>query len=313
MTMPSCSLWILVARTDVQFMMHTIPHLVRMSSFPFKEKVLAIDTAPLSGEKTLRPHVGTLQQVRDNCEKLLHQGIIDRVVDINYDPHYHQQIYLKHFGALMHQTHNFKGYPVLGSIFAIEEAKSDYILHFDSDMMVYQQPNFSWIKEGIETIEQHPELVSMRPLAGPPQPDGDFYQSADYEKGEGNYYRFKFFGSRVYLVNYKRFEQLLPLPIIWMPYRRKFVDKLPTNLKTWFNYFAHKGKLHSWEVLVTKKLEQTPYYRGMLSNSHAWTLHPNIRSQEFFEALPSIIERIEKGDYPEKQAGYYDLDLPLWI
>ncbi len=49
----NCSLWMLAARTDIPYMMHTIPHLVRMSNFPFTEVVLAIDTAPLSGDQVI--------------------------------------------------------------------------------------------------------------------------------------------------------------------------------------------------------------------------------------------------------------------
>lgn len=313
MTFPSCSLWMFVARTDVSFMMHTIPHLVRMSHFPFEEKVLTIDTAPLSGEKTMRPHIGTMEQLRENCQKLLEDGVVDRVIDIDYNPRLINRFYEKHFNARMHETHNYKGYPIYGSIFKIEECKSDYILHFDSDMMLYQTPEHSWIKEGIEVMENHSELMAIRPLAGPPRSDGTFDQKMAYHKGDGNYYRFKFFGSRAYLIKRKRLDQLLPFPIIWMPYRNSFMDKLPANFQTFLNYWTRKGKLHSWEVLVSTQLEQTDYYRGMLANPQAWTLHPNSRTPEFFQALPKIIERIEKGDYPEEQGGYYDLNLELWL
>ena len=86
MTVGSCSLWILVARTDIPFMMQTIPHLVRMNNFPFQERVLAMDTAPLSGDKVNRPGVGTLAELRDRTQELLQAGVVDRVVEINYDP-----------------------------------------------------------------------------------------------------------------------------------------------------------------------------------------------------------------------------------
>ena len=71
MGLPSCSLWFFTARTDVWFMINTIPHLVKMSQFPFQEKVLAIDTAPLSGEKVNRPGLGTMEELRACAEKLV--------------------------------------------------------------------------------------------------------------------------------------------------------------------------------------------------------------------------------------------------
>ncbi|WP_414542043.1 hypothetical protein [Nostoc sp. CCY0012] len=153
MKTPSCSLWIFVARTDTSFLLHTIPHLVKMNNFPFEERVLVVDTAPLMGHTVNRPFIGTMQELRECTEKLLEAGIVDRIVDINYDPSYHDSMYRKHFGQPIRFTHNYKGYPILGSIFKIEECKSDYILHFDSDMLLYQKSNYSWIEEGIKLMQ----------------------------------------------------------------------------------------------------------------------------------------------------------------
>jgi hypothetical protein len=65
--------------------------------------------------------------------------------------------------------------------------------------------------------------------------------------------------------------------------------------------------------MVSKQLEKSHYYRGVLADSQAWTLHPKARSPKFIEALPQIIERIEKGEYPPEQAGHYDLISKLWL
>ena len=304
---PSCSLWILIARTDLPFMMQTIPHLVKMCNYSFEEKVLAIDTAPLSGEKINRPGVGTLEELRDSADKLLKAGIVDRVVDINYDPAYRKKVYQKHFGFPLRQTHNHKGYPILGTIFTIEECKSDYMLHFDSDMLMYQNPNYNWIEEAITLMEKHSQLMSLRPLTGPPTQDGNLYQNQEYQKCEAGFYQFKFFSSRAYLIRRKTFDKLLPFPIIWRPYKNKFIEKLPINLQTVLNYLLKKGKLDSWEIMVSQKLNNTNYFRGVLSNNQAWTIHPKDRSSEFIDALPKIINKIEAGIYPPEQAGHYDL------
>jgi len=313
MTVGSCSLWILVARTDIPFMMQTIPHLVRMNNFPFQERVLAMDTAPLSGDKVNRPGVGTLAELRDRTQELLQAGVVDRVVEINYDPGYRDRLYLKHFATPIKQTHNYKGYPILGTIFTIEECKSDYLLHFDSDMLLHQKPDFNWISSSMKLMAKHPEIMSLRPLTGPPITDGTLYQNKAYEKDADGFYKFKFFSSRAYLINCKGFEQLLPLPIIWRSYRRKWLNYLPLGLKNSLNYFTGKGALDSWEIMVSEKLEQTKYVRGVLVNSNAWTLHPIDRSPEFIAALPRIIQQIEAGEYPPQQAGYYDLISKFWL
>lgn len=313
MVSPSCSLWFFVARTDISFMMHTLPHLVRMSNFPFQEKVLAIDTAPLSGEKVHRPGIGTMEDLHACTEALLAQGVVDRLVDFNYDPHYRARLYRKHFGSALSCTHNYKGYPILGSIFKIEECQSDYMVHFDSDMMMYQEPGSSWIAEAIALMENNPKIMFARPLAGPPTEDGQLLPPVKAEFNPQGFYKFKNFGSRLYLVNCKRFEQLLPLPIIWRDYRQSWLDDLPEGMKTALNLLTGRGKLDSWEIMVSRQLQQSDYFRINLTNPKAWTLHPKDRSPAFLQALPSLLERIESGDFPPRQAGFYDLISDLWF
>ena len=190
--------------------MQTIPHLVKMSNFPFKEKVLSIDTAPLSGEKVNRFGVGTMAELRDRAQQLLNDKVVDRIVDVNYDPPFQAQVYQKHFGSQLRSTHNYKGYPILGSIFTIEDAKSDYMVHFDSDMLMYQNENYSWIKDSIQLIEDYPELISTRPLTGPPTQTGNFKLQSQLHPQSQQFYQYKFLSSRVYLIKRQKFDQLLP-------------------------------------------------------------------------------------------------------
>jgi hypothetical protein len=310
---PSCSLWIFVARTDIPFMMHTIPHLVRMSHFPFEERVLVIDTAPLSGDKVNRPGIGSMEDLRRGTAELLEAGVVDRLVDINYDSAYHRRVYQKHFGSPLPFTHNYKGYPILGSVFKIEDCQSDYILHFDSDMLLYQSADYSWIEEGMRLIASHPELMSIQPLPGPPTGEaGKMYQAVPYEQDPDGFCKFKFFGSRTYLINRKRFDELLPLPIVLRSYRNNWLNRLPIGPKTLYSILTKKGSLDSWEIMVSRKLEQSHYFRGALTDPRAWTLHPKDRSPAFIQALPQIIKRIEAGDFPSEQAGYYDLIPNQW-
>ena len=160
MQSPTCSLSIMVARTDIPFMMHTIPHLVRTCNFPFKQRMLAVDTAPLTGDKVNRPGTGTMEQLRAYCDQLLSSGVVDTVVDFNYSDDYRQKVYRQHFGSDIKPTHNYKGYPILGTIFGIKElTESDYMLHFDSDMLLHQDPNYSWIEEAIKLLQKYPEVT----------------------------------------------------------------------------------------------------------------------------------------------------------
>lgn len=314
MSFPACSLSILVARTDIPFMMHTIPHIVKMCNFPFVQRTLIVDTAPLTGDKVNRPGIGTMEQLRDNCAQLLAKGVVDKVIDIDYSEAYRDRVYRKHLGTqYIKPTHNYKGYPILGTIFSIEEVPGDYVVHFDSDMLLHQQPEHCWISEGIELLKTHPEVMSVRPLAGPPHEQGILRQEKDYEHHPDGFYQFNTFGSRVYLIDRKRFDSFLPLPILWRPYKTDALNYLPTGLKTVLNYFTQKGRLGSWEVMFTNQLRKKKQVRANLDSPKAWTIHPNIRGAEFIQALPKIIEKVEQGWHPAEQKGVYDLRLDTWL
>jgi hypothetical protein len=308
-----CSLSIMVARTDIPFIMHTIPHLVRTCNYPFVERVLMIDTAPLSGDKLLRPGIGSIEQLRECCDKLLQQGIVDQVVDIDYSPEYRDKIYQKHFGGRVRPTHNYKGYPIWGTIYKIEQAKGDYMLHFDSDMLLYQKSGYSWIEEAIQILQQNPDVISVRPLSGPPNSDKSLHQNHPYElDASGGFYQFKFFSSRAYLIDRHRFNKLLPLDILWRSARNPLMNLFPSKLQTPLYYYFRKGKLDSWEIMVSQKLEKTSYIRATMSSPNSWTIHPVKRGDDFIQSLPILISKIEDGYYPLDQAGHYDLRWEAW-
>ena len=295
-------------------MMHTIPHLVRSCNFPFHKKLLVVDTAPLTGDKVNRPGIGTMEQLRANCAELIAQGVMDGTIDMDYSAGYQHRIYRKHFGTdRVRPTHNYKGYPILGSIYAIEEVPGDYILHFDSDMLLYQQPGYSWIQSGIDLLAEREDVMFVRPLSGSPTKDGSLFQKVDYSTDPEGFYRFKFFGSRAFLLQRQKFDRLLPLPILWMGYKNPWMAKLPPILLNEINTLAGRGSLDSWEVMISRKLEATKYVRATQADTRAWTLHPIDRGPRFINNLPEIIGRIEAGDCPAEQAGHYDLKLDAWF
>ena len=115
----------------------------------------------------------------------------------------------------MRQTHSSGGYPILGSIGALEESRADFLVHYDSDMMLYQEPGFSWIDEGIRLLEAHPDLLAVLPRSGPPHANGRLRQQEAtgeaFEPDARGIYCFKTFTSRVFLVDRQRFDRLLPL------------------------------------------------------------------------------------------------------
>lgn len=289
--MDKVELSILVARPDAPFMLHTIPHLVKACNYPFIRRSLILDHAPLNRSFVNRPNIGDLSQLRDCCDKLLKSGIVDEVIDIDYSETRRAQIYNKHFGSDIKHTHDGRGSSIYGFIFSIEEAQADYVVHFDSDMLLCQQAGFDWIDCGIKLLWRRPEIMIVNPLPGPPIDDGTLYQLAPYQYDSQGFYRFQCFSSRVFLIDKQRFDLLLPLPL----------------------ELTADGKLSKWEDLITTNLRDRSYIRADIGLSNAWTLHPNDHSSDFVSCLPKIVERVEAGWYPDEQAGHYDLKLGAWM
>ncbi len=309
MNTAECELSILVARPDVNFMAHTVSHLVTALRFPFVRRVLVIDIAPLSGHYRNRTDIPSLAALRNQCDELIRGGIVDEAKEIDYSATYRRGAYRKHLGGDAAITHDTWGYPVLGSIFSIEQTKSQYMVHFDCDMLLYQSPAFNWIAEGIKLLQDYEDVVSVLPLSGPPTKDGSLHQTGfPYERDGRGFFRFKFFTSRCFLIDRQRFAKLLPLKLS----RYRLIDLLPAQVLLSLRASLGRG-LSPWESMVSWQLEKSSYVRADLDNPGAWTLHPPDHGPEFIAHLPEILKKVERGSFPAQQAGHYDLRLADWL
>lgn len=320
------SLWILVARTDVPYMLQTISHLVNSCNYPFKEKVLAMDTAPLTGDKVYRYGIATPEELENTCQSLVNQGVIDKIVKIDYTPSLIKEIYQKYFGIhqgekMLNHTHNWKGSTIYASLYCIEACTTDYYLHFDADMLLYQDNDFNWIDEAIKLMNSVSNIAMIRPLCGPPHPENKVFHPNSFVKDERGFFAHKSFSMRAYLLEKERFAQLSPIPLMWK-YPPLYSRFLPQPLKSFsakierrlrgFKTTFIQGAVESFEPMTSKRLEMTDFVRADLSSPKAWTIHPPKHTKEFIEALPKLIQLIEAGKYPPSQAGYYDLILAEW-
>lgn len=297
-----CTLSMLVARTDVSYMMRTIPHLVKACNFDFSERVLYIDASPLGKAYRDRPGIGTLEELRDKVSQLIKDNVIDLAVDVNFSEDYKKKAYKKYFGKSIKYTHNFRGAPILGYIFAIEEAKTNYLLHFDCDMLLYQEPNYSWIKQGIQLMHNNQDVVCALPLPGPPNEDGILYQKHPYEYDPQGFYKLKSFTTRKFLINRSTFEKLLPLKPLYLPLKGRTIRAL-----------KNQSSLKFFESMISNRLRETSYIRADFASSQAWTVHPLKHDDKFVQALPYLIDKIGSGWYPPEQGGHYDLILEAWL
>ena len=239
--------------------------------------------------------VGILEEIKKNCSFEIEV----------FSPSPKEVLNLSkiHLGKPYKETHCFRGYPIHGSIRQFHKHESEYVLHLDCDMIFHEEPEYSWIEEGIQLMEQNADIACVLPRGGPPASNGFLHQgTTEYQVDkERNVYLFKNFTSRHYLIHRKRFLELLPMKPLWLSWREPLKSMVFGN-----------GKMLCWESIVEHAMEGSSFWRADLMNHKAWSIHPGERSKKFHELLPEVVNRINRGEFPEEQAGHFDLILDSW-
>ena len=299
---PTCDLYILSAITDLSFIDQTVPHQLKNCNISHGNKYLVIDTAKISGYYSKHRELHPLESLFEIGNNFKESGIIEDVINIDYNDNSKKDAYLKHFSKDYPETHCFRGYPYWGSILPFEHSSSDYVAHLDSDMLLFQSENYDWIKEAINLMEYDKNIACCLPLSGPPTQDFTLHQPGnEYSFDERGFYRFKDFTSRIFVMHRERFLSLCPMEISWLSWREPLKSRMFGG-----------GKMLCWEVTVTRAFEKSEYWRADLASPKAWSLHPTERGDRFNKYLPKVIELVENGIFPEEQAGRYDLNLDWW-
>ena len=298
---------VLAARSDMRHLRKVVEHQVQASCYDFSDRFIVMDTAPLSGERYENKDIPTQQDFEALCQQMVEDGIVDRVIPVNYDRSIRDPIMKKHLGSQWLSTHDFRGGPIYPLLFGYEQAQNaDYFLHFDSDVFLHQPMEASWVKNAISLMEEYENILTATPLPGPPTPTGalkkqDIDYVGGYEKDERGFYVFEAFTARRHLLHCDRYETLLPLPREHISWKRRL----------WTLVFGGSA-LWSWEKMVGKALEDSSFIRADLIDPGSWTLHALHKDEWFYDHLEEIIERVEKGTFPEDQRGNYDLANDAW-
>lgn len=260
-----------------------------------------LDTASMKG-RYKNQSIPSMAELEAVAQTLVDQGFIDTIVQVDYRPSVRNPILHKHLGKSVRETHDFRDAPIYAYLFAYEVAKGDYFLHFDADMLLYQAEDYNWIETAIAYLKQHPNILTITPLPGPPAPELDLKQRGiDYYRDPAGFFAFKEFTARRYLLDRRRFDQSLPLPVSYISWKRKLMS-----------HVTGRSAIERWEGMMTDKLRSSHYIRADLASPKAWTLHGLDHNAKFLQLLPQIIEQVESGQYPLEQAGDYDLNLDLW-
>ena len=294
--------FIFTAKSDASFIESTLP-----AHISFLEKAdcmitLILDTRAPSGVLGSTLAQSKLCEITNKIENI-QSKLNFKFLETSYDLKSVLSKNRLQFNYPFKETHCFRGYPIYGSFKQFLDTETKYILHLDSDMIFYEAPAFSWIKEGIKVMEENKDVLCVLPRGGPPTKDGSLHQgTTTYQVDEKRgLYLFKNFTSRHYLIHRERFLSLLPLKPLWLSWREPIKSRLFGN-----------GKMLCWEAMVEHALVNSDMWRADLMTDQAWSLHPGDRSAEFYQFLPQIINSVNRNEFPEKQRGHFDLRLSDW-
>jgi hypothetical protein len=295
--MNPCTFVTLAGPADARHVDRILDHLLRMCSFDFQEVILVLDDVPKTGIPA-----DAWRELYAKIERLAEHGPIDRVVRLSEINRRCRRLSKKHFGRSVSRVRDLRGVPLFGWIAGLEEARTDFVVWFDSDILLHQETGFNWIESGMALIADDPTVMFVAPHPGPPASDGNLRGQTipPIVDGAGNF-RFKTFSSRRFLISKQRFENMLPIRLVYAPGKNRMLSRLGLG----------KAPL-PWEQCVSRSLQRSEYYRVHLGNPKAWALHSPDHSTAWIEALPRISTRIEAGDYPTEQGGFYDLVLSSW-
>lgn len=272
------SLIIKACPQDSATLYHQTLHIIKQLSSPdmFIERIIAIDKRE---RDFLRQYTdtGSLQELRDVCLKLIQEGLIDRIIEIEDESI--ELINQRWFGFKTNVTHTYDKIPVTAQIYSFEEAKGDFIFQMDCDVMIGRRDyNHSFLSEMINEFQKNPNVISVGFNIYQKEPES-FTKYFGFENGG-------FVPEvRMGLIHKERLMNLLPLE----------------------NSVIKEGFELSWYCSLHKKQKQTDTFSIRGGNSKSFFIHPQNYRKTSRDVWFTILDRVEQGFIPEIQDKEFDL------
>lgn len=310
------TLEITVAPVDLPHAVHVLPHQLRQWAGQVDEILFTFDLHTSRGRygeaaEERRPVMERL------LEELCSQHVHARVAPVDYSAGTAERISQAFFGGAPVPAKHHYGGPFYSYFFGLLEARHRHVLHLDSDML-FGGGSQGWIGEAIDLFEARPDMLLCSPFPGPPTAEGDIPPEVVRRHGADDgapgrsapalrreSYSSPAFAlprcsTRLFMVELRRFdERVCPLQVEKAPAR--------SRLRAW-------AEGHSQYALPEDIISRAMQREGLVridflgAPPGMWSLHPPLRSELFYEQLPALIERVERGDVPEEQRGDFDMN-----
>jgi hypothetical protein len=214
-----------------------------------------------------------------------------------------QQLGDRYLGGWYYNTHDYGGCANMAYWLGFEFPTTRYVLHYDGDMLLFQEPGYSWTEEAIRLLQENKQAVAACPRYNTPFSHAD--ESPSYRHGVP-FERVKdgwldtFFSTRCLLIDKERMQKYLPLLS-----GRILIETLAVK-------YLNRGYPRSPEIIMYRKIGGNNGRRLILNSYKSWTMHPHSKPPEYIANLPAIMKLVHAGVYPE---GHTDenFELGKWI
>ncbi len=292
-----CSLVVNVARADVPILEHTIPHIISSHKVRFAEVLIVIDEIGVVGRLGKQQQY-SVQELTGALDRLQSKGYQFQQVTVDGSSETAQHVFGKWFDQTDISFRCAGGTPIYAFLFGLEQARCDYRLHLDADMLIFDPSPQSWVQHAITILQDTKEVLFVNQAGGPhhdrcPRPE----HIAAFDERLG-LHADKTFSTRCFLYSDRKLQDHF-LPIV--PARHPVHKRVKYKVQRRSSYLA-------LEQMIARGLGRSTFLRCDLQRAWGFNLHAGVDKSVFLDPrIDDIITRIQLGDAPAGQCGYYDL------
>lgn len=282
------SLIIKACPQDSSTLYQQVLHLVKQLSTPdaFYEKIIAVDKKE---QDFLRQYTdeGSITKLYNVLNQLLTEGIIDGYVELPASEK--ESVNQRWFGIKTHHTHTFNKASPISHLYAFEQAKGDYILQMDCDVMVGRyDKNHSYLTDMIAELDKNDKVISV-----------GFNICHAKDSGFKPYYGFSDGG-------------FVPEVRLGLFHKTRLLNSRPFP-----NELLENGLKKSWYRALHQKQKATNMVSIRGGNPNTFYIHPQNYRKTGQDVWFTLLDRVENNQIPECQyeefdlaGSYYDWALP---
>ncbi|WP_432491949.1 hypothetical protein [Kineococcus gypseus] len=300
---------ITVSPTDWRHAVHVLPHQLRQWAGQVDDVQFTLNLQQRAGRYGTAADEG-LRTLRALLDELCERHPNAHVVEVDTSDAARAAVSERFLGGRPVPLKNHDGGPYYSYLFGWHAARNDLVLHTDSDML-FGGGSQAWVGEALEVLRTRDDVLCTAPLPGPPTADGVLPERvrAQHARMGGEprrepldslAYRLHGCSTRLWLFDRATLSRRLggmpvEAPRLRSALRARVEGNPPVELP---------------EKSMSRRMNELGLYRVDLLGSGAgmWSVHPTMRSEEFYAALPELVARVESGDVPDAQRGDYDLN-----